>query len=115
MHSNPEYMTEQGSIALQTHIVVDERMNYRERAKLMLEDAIRSNALRTDNKFRTDNKCYTTLKGIESLIGAGAEIIRLNESRGEGSALVHEVLYQGQMFITTSGKPFAYTIDFSLK
>ncbi len=49
-------------------------------------------------------------QGIESLIGAGARIINLNEL-SEENLYIHEVLYEDHHFIAYGEKPYIYVIE----
>ena len=47
--------------------------------------------------------------GIESLIGAGANIINLNKL--DGITYMHEVSYNDHMFVAVTERPYVYFIE----
>ncbi|MEK6861940.1 MAG: hypothetical protein AABY07_08295 [Nanoarchaeota archaeon] len=56
-----------------------------------------------------DRICFEGLKGITALIGAGAEIIRLDDEEDASGCYLHKVFYQGYFFQMITRKPlFTY-------
>lgn len=84
---------------------VSSTTTYTERAKALLESAINIRNGKRDDGYG-DDKYLATSKGIEALIGAGAEIIKLNAPSGDNHYL-HAVRYEGHQFIAGTDKPFA--------
>ncbi len=82
-------------IQIAFHLFVSGNMPYKQRAQLLVERAVESKQGKSGEGY-TDNKLFVLSKGIESLIGAGAEIINLNYSPGKD--FYHEVSYQDHTF-----------------
>ena len=96
------------------NVEVDPRMNYRDRAKLMLEQAKRYGGGKRDEGY-SDDKCLVSEEGIASLIGAGAQILRMNDEAIDRAFHTH-VLYEGhQFFAVTDKHPHPYVIKSQLR
>lgn len=85
-------------IGLTSYIGVDKNMKYKDRAELLVKKAI-------DGKV--------TVFGIESLIGAGADVLSLNIPFSNN--YYHEVIYKEKTFNSFTERPVVYIIDQSLK
>ena len=91
------------------NVVLSITSTYTERAKALLESARRIRKGKRDDGYG-DDKYLAAPKGIEALIGAGAEIIELNVPSGDNHYL-HAVRYEGHQFIAGTSEPFAPTIQ----
>jgi hypothetical protein len=95
-------MTDQ-EVYLGLDVVVQIDVPYKERAKRLVDNA---------KKFERD-KTIISPKGLESLIGAGAQIKSLNISQGR--SYYSKVIIEGINFIAFSEKPIIYEISEALR
>ena len=91
--------------------------DYTRRARLLLEKAKK---LRqgSDAKGHEKAVCEITPEGIESLLGAGAEIIELNNFPGilpRPKAYRHSVTFGGYTFVARTDEPYAHIVSAVLR
>ncbi len=91
-------------------LFVDENSSYKIRAGLLLKFVKKRNSSRIP--IENSEKYYITPRGIESLIGAGAQVIELNNNDSNlRPNYSHEVIYKNFRFISSTDKPIIFSID----
>lgn len=107
-------MENKDKIRIDCRLYVDKNMRYEERAKLLLDRAITVKKGIRKPGYTDDKQLVFDVKGIESLIGAGAEIIKINYPQITGG-FIHEVAYREHRFIAVTDEPHFYTINAFLR
>ena len=91
---------------------VPDQTDYLKRAELLLKAAKLKRVGRIAPGYLND-KCFILPKGIESLIGAGAEIIQLNVRSSK--QYLHQVVYKEHSFISATEEQVVYAIEAQLR
>lgn len=86
---------------------VNRDMHYKERAEILLKRA------KAFKKGRRGNECFIKIKGIESLIGAGAKVLHMNDLINGDN--YQSVKYKRRIFYAVTEKPFLYIIESCLR
>jgi|SRR3989344_1938245 len=98
-------MTDQ-EVYLGLGVVARVNLPYKERAKRLVEEA---------RRHKDRDKEFISSRGLESLIGAGAEIKSLNVEQEGVKSYYSNVIFKGINFVTASKKPVIFHICEALK
>lgn len=90
-------------------VSVDPRSRPGERAELLVRSA-QSVALGRRHPGYVSETCGITREGIESLIGAGARVIKLNRKISGEERYFTKVRYRNHTFTHSSAAPISYQI-----